>query len=246
MTHTIIIGGTRGVGRELAKVLAARGDQVSVIGRRDPQEGDRENPRLRYSIADLTDGGAVQSALDDLIHASGKPSYVAFCQRFRGKDDDWSGEFAVSLTATKTTVEAVQDRFETSGDCAIAMVSSVFGTFVGEGQPISYHVAKAGIEQMARYYAVTLGRKGIRANTVTPFTFLKEESREFYLKNEALQSLYKTIIPLGRMGTTEDVANAVAYLCSPQAAFVNGQNLFVDGGLSLVWPENLARKLAAV
>jgi NAD(P)-dependent dehydrogenase (short-subunit alcohol dehydrogenase family) len=55
--------------------------------------------------------------------------------------------------------------------------------------------------------------------------------------------LYKTIIPLNRLGTTEDSSNVIVFLCSPQAGFVNGQNITVDGGLSLAWPETLARRL---
>jgi NAD(P)-dependent dehydrogenase (short-subunit alcohol dehydrogenase family) len=61
-----------------------------------------------------------------------------------------------------------------------------------------------------------------------------------------LQQLYREIIPLGRMGTTQDVANAIAFLCSPAASFINGHNLYVDGGLSVVWPETLARKLKSI
>jgi NAD(P)-dependent dehydrogenase (short-subunit alcohol dehydrogenase family) len=128
----------------------------------------------------------------------------------------------------------------------VVFVSSVFGERVGEGQPLSYHIAKASLNQMARFYAVNLGRKGIRANAVTPFTFLKEESRNFYLNNRELMDLYKDIIPLGRMGTTEDSGNLIAFLCSPQASFINGQNIYVDGGLSLVWPETLARRLKSL
>ena len=117
---------------------------------------------------------------------------------------------------------------------------------MGEGQALGYHVAKAGLNQMMRYYAVNLGRKGIRVNAVTPFTFLKEESRDFYMKNQALHDLYRKITPLGRMATAEDSARVIAFLCSPGAGFVNGQNIYVDGGLSLVWPETLARNLSGL
>ena len=78
------------------------------------------------------------------------------------------------------------------------------------------------------------------------FTFLKEDSKEFYLKNKELMQLYAEIIPHGRMATSEDSANVITFLCSPGAAFVNGQNIYVDGGLSLVWPETLARKLKSI
>ena len=117
---------------------------------------------------------------------------------------------------------------------------------VGEGQPASYHVGKAAANHLMRHAAVNLGRNGIRSNTVTPFTFLKEESCEFYLANDKLMKLYEGIVPLGRMGSAADSANVIAFLCSPEAAYVTGQNIYVDGGLSLVWPETLARKLQSL
>lgn len=246
MPHTIVIGGTRGLGRAAARLLSDAGHTLSVIGRREPQSADRELARTRHWVADLLDEAVLFGSLDEALVHGGPLNYLVFCQRYRGKDDDWSGEIAVSLTATRRVVERLQDRFAAGGDRAIVAVSSVFGTFVGEGQPASYHVGKAGIEQMMRYYAVNLGRKGIRVNTVTPFTFLKDESKEFYLNNKALHDLYCRIVPLGRMATTEDSARVIGFLCSPAAGFVTGQNIFVDGGLSMVWPETLARQLAGI
>jgi NAD(P)-dependent dehydrogenase (short-subunit alcohol dehydrogenase family) len=246
MPHALIVGGTRGLGREVMRLLAARESCVSVIGRHEPPETDKQVPNVRHWIADLLDGDAALRAAESAVGRSGPLNYLIFCQRYRGKDDDWAGEIQVSLTATKQLIEALAPKFATEGDRGIVLVSSVFGDRVGEGQPLSYHLGKAGMNQMARFYAVSLGRKGIRVNTVTPFTFLKEESRDFYVNNEQLHALYREIIPLGRMGRAEDSANAIAFLCSPAASFINGQNLYVDGGLSLVWPETLARKLKSL
>jgi NAD(P)-dependent dehydrogenase (short-subunit alcohol dehydrogenase family) len=245
MTHSIVFGGSKGLGRVLARQLAGRGDAVSVISRSEPPEAERADG-ARYFTADIADAGATQAAMDAAIKKSGAPNYLVFCQRYRGKENPWMGEIDVSLTASKRVVEYLQDKFAESGDRGIVFVSSVFGDRIGEGQDISYHIGKAGMNHMARFYAVNLGRKGIRANTVTPFTFLKEESKSFYLNNKELLGLYEEIIPLGRMATSEDSANVISFLCSPAAAFVSGQNIYVDGGLSLVWPETLARKLKSI
>jgi len=156
------------------------------------------------------------------------------------------GEIQVSMTATKSLIDGLTSKFVPEGDKGIVVVSSVFGDYIGEGQPLSYHVGKAGLNHIARFYAVNLGQRKIRVNAVTPFTFLKEESKDFYLNNKELLDLYEEIIPLGRMGSAVDSANAVAFLCSPAASFISGQNLYVDGGLSQVWPETLARKLKSI
>ncbi|MGZ3159424.1 MAG: SDR family NAD(P)-dependent oxidoreductase [Burkholderiaceae bacterium] len=245
MTHSIVFGGTKGLGRVLARQLAARGDKVSVISRSEPLSAE-QTEGVRYFAADIADASARQAALDAAIQQNGALDYLVFCQRYRGKEDAWAGELQVSLTASKQVIEYVQDRFAKEGDRGIVFVSSVFGDRVGEGQDLSYHIGKAGMNHMARFYAVNLGRKGIRTNAVTPFTFLKEESKSFYLNNKELMGLYEDIIPLGRMATSDDSANVISFLCSPAAGFVNGQNIYVDGGLSLVWPETLARKLKSI
>jgi NAD(P)-dependent dehydrogenase (short-subunit alcohol dehydrogenase family) len=242
MTHSIVFGGTKGLGRVVARLFAQRGDAVSVISRGVPAEAARL-AGVRYLAADIADAQATQSALDAALSVSGAPNYLVFCQRYRGKDDPWVGEIEVSLTAPRRVVDALAARFAKGADCGIVFVSSVFGDRVGEGQPLSYHLGKSGMNHMARFYAVNLARKGVRANVITPFTFLKDESKDFYLDNRDLLALYEEIIPLGRMATAEDSAQVIAFLCSPAAGFVNGQNIYVDGGLSLVWPETLARKL---
>jgi NAD(P)-dependent dehydrogenase (short-subunit alcohol dehydrogenase family) len=245
MTHSIVFGGSKGLGRVLTRQLATRGDNVSVISRSKPPEAERVEGSHFY-CADIANSEDTLLAVENAIRLNGPIDYLIFCQRYRGKEDMWAGEIEVSLTAPKRVIEQVQGSFSKGSDCGIVFVSSVFGDRVGEGQDISYHLGKAGMNHLARFYAVNLGRKGIRTNSVTPFTFLKEESKNFYLENLQLMELYEEIIPLGRMATSEDSANVITFLCSPSASFINGQNIYVDGGLSLVWPETLARKLKSI
>lgn len=246
MTHTLVIGGTRGLGREVVKQLGRAGHKMSIIGRREPPVADRDMPGATYYQTDLADHASLQSTLSGILVSHGKLSYLVFCQRYRGTGDDWTGEIDITLTATKFVVESLQDEFTADGDRGIVMVSSVFGDYVGDGQPLSYHIGKAGLNHMMRFYAVNLGRKGIRVNGITPFTFLKEESSDFFLNNQPVHDLYRQMIPLGRMATSEDSAKLIAFLCSTQASYINGQNIYVDGGLSLVWPESLARAIASI
>ena len=221
----VIVGGTRGLGREIARTLAGLGLHVSVIARHQPAE--------RAAV--------VQEALK-----GGPLRYLVFCQRHRGGGDAWQGELDTTLTLTKSLIEAFEPHFAPSGDRAIVMTGSVLADHVGAEQPAGYHAAKAGLVQLMRFYAASLGPRGIRVNAVSPATFLKEESREHYLCNAPLMALYRDVVPLGRIGTAADVANVVAFLCSEKAGFVTGQNIGVDGGLSVLWPERLARRLAGV
>ena len=246
MTHSIIIGGTRGLGRVVTRQLAERGDVVSGVGRTEVPAEDLKSGKIHSYKADIDDNDSIRSTLDKIVKENGKVNYCVFLQRYRGKGDDWMGELQTTLTATKTIVEHLAPQFSETEDNGLVMVSSVFSQYVGEGQAVSYHVAKAGLDQMMRYYALNLGAKKIRVNGISTFTFLKEESKEFYLKNKPLIELYESIVPLKRMGTTEDSANVISFLCSHQASFVTGQSILIDGGLSLHWPESLSRRLKEI
>ena len=182
----------------------------------------------------------------EIAERNGPLNNVVFLQRYKGEGDKWVGEMETSLTATKNAIEVVSSRFSATGEKSIVLVSSIADEHVAEGQPAGYHVAKAGLHHMARYYAVALGPKGIRVNCVSPCTFIKQENASFYARSPALVELFKRTIPLGRMGTAADSANVIAFLCSPEAAFVTGQRITVDGGVSLLSQESLARKIAGV
>jgi NAD(P)-dependent dehydrogenase (short-subunit alcohol dehydrogenase family) len=246
VTHSLIVGGTKGLGRVITRLLAQRGDAVSVFGRSEVAEADRAAGEVDSYQLDITDTAEVAAAIGQLVAKRGPLNYCVFLQRYRGKDDAWAGEIATTLTATKNIVDMLVPHMSKSADKGLVMVSSVFARYVGEGQAVSYHVAKAGLDQLMRFYALNLGGEGVRCNGVTPFTFLKEESRQFYFDNQEIMTVYKEMIPLRRMGTTEDSANAIVFLCSDKSAFLTGQNITVDGGLSLVWPESLVRRMMKV
>ncbi len=242
--HTLIIGGTRGIGRAFVKSLVGEGHAVSVIGRRPPTEPDQKIPGVNYIGADVSKEEELHLALSDLIRERGKPSYLVFLQRYRDTGDTWVGEFEVSVTATRNIIEAMAGSFSPEGDKSILVVSSVASFLIASEQPLSYHVAKAALVQLVRYYACTLGPKGIRANAVSLGTVLKEESRQFYEDNQELSQLYRDITPLGRMGTADEISQVIGFLCSPKASYITGQNITVDGGVSLQWHESLARRIA--
>jgi NAD(P)-dependent dehydrogenase (short-subunit alcohol dehydrogenase family) len=240
--HSLIIGGTRGMGRALAELFAREQHTVSVIGRQIPPEPI--TGKVHFWSVDLLERQELSKTLDDVIVRHGNLNNLIFLQRFKGKGDKWEGEIQTSLSATKFVIDALIDQFHDASDKSIVIVSSAASDVVAEEQDAAYHVAKAGLNQLARYYAVVLGPKGFRVNVVSPGTVLKKENQEYYLGNDKLQKLVGRTVPLGRMGTALEVAHVISFLCSPKASFLTGQTILVDGGANLVSCETLARKLA--
>lgn len=239
--HSVIIGGTRGIGREVVDQFVRQGHKVSVIARQLPVQKTNRPARAEYWAADICDKTGLSTTLPRIVSKAGKINYLVFLQRYRGADS-WDGEIETSLTGTKNVVELTQDYFA-AGDKAIVVVSSINAILIANYLPPGYHVAKAALCQIVRYWAVTLGPRGIRVNSVSPGTVLKEESKKFFLKNAPLRDLYRRITPLGRFGHAREVAQVIALLCSEQTSFVTGQDIVVDGGVSLQWQESLVREL---
>lgn len=238
--HFVVIGGCRGIGKITVDKLAETGCSVSVISRNIP---DRETINITYYKCDITHNAKLRHTLSRIVKQKGKVSHLIFFQRFRDTGDDWQGEFETSLTATKNCIEFLKDYFSDTPEKSIVIISSIVGNMVAYEQPLSYHVAKAALIQLVRYYAVGLGSYGIRINSISPATVLKSEAKSFYQKNHALGDLYSKIIPLGRMGVPEDIYGVISFLCSPESQYITGQNIIVDGGLSLLAHEGLLRKV---
>ena len=241
--HALVIGGTRGLGRTTVRALASEGSTVSVIGAHSAGETDKEIQSVHHWTVDISHTSQLLKTLSEIIQTNGPLTNLVFFQRYRGSGDAWAGELETSLTVTRTIIDHTVESFEPAADCSIVVISSIASNFVATEQPLSYHVAKAGLGQLARFYAYSLGPKGIRVNSVSPGSVIKDESKEFYSKNPQIENLYKSIIPLGRMGTSMEIANVVAFLCSPKSSFLTGQDIVVDGGISLQWHESMARNL---
>jgi NAD(P)-dependent dehydrogenase (short-subunit alcohol dehydrogenase family) len=236
--HTIVVGGTRGIGSGIAHFLAANGHTVTAVGRSPDKSMPR--PPSRWVAGDVTDPGTLLADLGYRVQEHGCNGIVC-CQRFRDKGDRWAGEFATSLTGTKTLIEGLFEYRPKS----IVLVASAAARTVAADQPLSYHVAKSALIQMTRYYAAVFGKQGVRVNAVSPAAVMKPENRQKFLDNEPLHRLYRDIIPLGRLATPEDIAQVVSFLLSPAAGYITGQEIVVDGGLSLAMHDSLAQDVAS-
>lgn len=231
MKHAMIVGGTKGLGRELAKQWGARSNwRISVLGRTPLTEA---LPNVSHHVVDVGDRAARQTAFAGAIAAHGPLETLIFCQRYRGQGDNWAGEMEVSLNATRELMELASDRFAPDGARSIVLVGSVAGLWIAAEQGAGYHVAKAGLETLIRYYAVKWGSVGVRVNGVSPSAFIKDESKAYHETHPEVSARMAKLTPLRRMGTAAESAAAVMFLASDQARFITGQNLIVDGGLTL-------------
>ena len=246
--HTLVIGASSPIAAAAIEGFVSRKDKVSLVGRSEP------------SLSYLPEGADVQfypfdlesvSAITDLyeqITRDGKPlTRLCFFQRFRGTGNDWEGEFNVSIRATEQFIESfAKDKCGDHTNRSIVIVSSPADSAIVLEQPLSYHVGKAGLSQMVRYYAGKLGKQGVSVNGVKPNMVFKERAREFYGQNPELVSLLNEVVPLGRMGLPSDIANAVIFLSSIQSSYISGQILSVDGGLSVHESASLSRLAASL
>ncbi|VTT99825.1 Short-chain dehydrogenase/reductase SDR OS=Desulfovibrio aespoeensis (strain ATCC 700646 / DSM 10631 / Aspo-2) GN=Daes_1968 PE=4 SV=1: adh_short_C2 [Gemmataceae bacterium] len=244
--HSIIVGGTKGVGRALAVLFATGGQHVTAVGRTPGEFPEVESGRIEGFVGNAEEPEALLAALRQQVERRGQLSSLVFLQRYRGTGDPWAGEMAVALTATKTLIEGLAPHFAADGNRSVCLVTSNAGALVARNQSLGYHTSKAALRQMARYYAVKYGPQGVRVNVVAPSAFVKPESAAFYDGHPELRAVYEKATPLGRMGTAKEVAQAVAFLCGPDAAFITGQELVVDGGLSLMMQDALAREAAGI
>jgi NAD(P)-dependent dehydrogenase (short-subunit alcohol dehydrogenase family) len=234
--HALLVGASRGLGRVTALDFAQRGMAVSVISRRPPAPSADPNPS--YWAADLCQPASVLDALIGILARDGNPQRLVFFQRHRGDRPDWEAEIATSLTATRHLIDALVEIHDLR-NCAIVLVSSINAHLISAHLPLSYHIAKAGLVQMARHYAAVLGPRGIRVNSVSPGTFLKPESQHVLLDDAERRRFHERLSPLGRLGTAAEVASVIRFLSGPEASFVTGQDLIVDGGVSIRFQESL-------
>lgn len=242
--HAVVVGGTKGLGLAVVDRFLNRGFDVTVLSR-NPSSKHAENPKVRHVPVDLEALCKPEDIDWAAICAGGPIRYLVLTQRYRGTGDPWSGEIQVGLNASRLLIEGASEQFSSDEDRAIGIVSSVYANFVGGSQPVGYHVVKAGMNAMIRYFAWALGPKKIRINGIMPLSYVKDETREFFERQPELNALYSRFVPLGRMGTSHENADAIDFLCSAKSSFITGQCLFVDGGVSVVWPEETAQSLTS-
>ena len=240
--RAVVTGGTRGIGHAIARRLAREGCRVGICARDgarlDAVLEDFAAAGLRVfgTTADIADGDAVRRWTAEMAQSlGGIDIVVANVSALAGAPDEasWRAGFEVDVLGTVRTVEAAMPHLETSTAAAIITVSSTAGVeSFGGVRP--YNSVKAAVINYTSNLANALAGQGIRANCVSPGTIYFEGGVWGRRRLEDPERYRAALArnPTGRMGTPEEVADAVVFLASPVSGFTTGANLVVDGGLT--------------
>jgi 3-oxoacyl-[acyl-carrier protein] reductase len=227
----LVTGGSKGIGRGIAARLRSYGHRVAATYR----SGDVPDGVLGVEC-DVTDPGQVEAAFREVEAALGPVEVVianAGITRdglvLRMSDDDWDAVLRTNLTgafrvARRAARGMIRGRFG-----RILFISSVVGQLGSAGQ-VNYAASKSGLVGLARSLARELGSRGVTANVVAPGYIETDMTAEL---TEDLKGKYAEQIPLGRMGTVDDIAAVVEFLVSDAAGYVTGALVPVDGGLGM-------------
>ena len=241
-TAALVTAGGTGIGLGIAKRLAADGCLVTICARRESVLADAVKDighDARYIVCDVTDDSQVEAAVASAADPLGRLD-IAIANAGGGAAagplvltdlEGWNATLALTLTGTLSTIKHAAPIMGQQGGGAIVAISSIAGhmTHRNLGQ---YCVAKAGVEMLVRNSADELGSYGIRVNGVRP-GLVPTEAAAGLEQTDVVREDYLAQMPLGRLGTTEDVAAAVRFLAGPEASWITGQMLGVDGGHSL-------------
>jgi 3-oxoacyl-[acyl-carrier protein] reductase len=238
----LITGSTKGIGRAIAETFAAEGADVGVCSRNLAEVESttaalKANGIAAYGGAvDVSDAAALKAWVGDMAAKLGGIDVVVanVSALAIGQDDEsWEKEFSTDMMGTVRLVNAAMPYLEKSAAGAIVTISSVSGREVDFAAG-PYGTFKAAIIHYTQGLANQLAGKGIRANSVSPgntyfdggvWNMIKDNNPELYKTALALN-------PMGRMGTPQEMANAVVFLASRAASFITGTNLVVDGALT--------------
>ena len=238
----IVTGGTKGIGQAIAQTLAAEGAHVAICARNaDEVAASVAELQARGVTAfgravDVADGPALAAWVNDAAAALGGLDIVVAnvsALAIAADEAAWQRGFEVDMMGTVRLVTAAMPHLEKSGKAAIVTISSVSGREIDFASG-PYGAFKAAIIHYTQGLAYHLAGKGIRANSVSPgntyfpggvWTQIEQGNPDFFKMALGMN-------PTGRMGTPQEMANAVAFLASPAASFITGTNLLVDGALT--------------
>lgn len=228
----LVTGGNRGIGLSIAREFAAAGDEVLITHRSgEPPEG------LRGVIADVTDSESVDAAFTQAEEIFGRPVEVLVANAgitkdtllMRMSDEDFESVLDTNLTGAFRCARRAVKGMIRARNGRIILVSSVVGLYGSPGQA-NYAASKSALVGLARSVTRELGSRNITANVVAPGYIDTEMTGQL---PEDRKKQYLSAIPAGRFASPEEVARVVRFLAGPDAAYISGAVIPVDGGLGM-------------
>jgi 3-oxoacyl-[acyl-carrier protein] reductase len=232
----LVTGASRGIGRAIAATLAAQG--FKVVGTATTEAGAaaiaEALPGVQGRVLNVTDGAAIEATVDAVVKEHGglhvlvnNAGITRDMLAARLKDEDWDAVIDTNLKAVFRCSRAVMRTMIKQRFGRIVNITSVVGAAGNAGQA-NYAASKAGVAGMTRSLARELGGRNITVNCVAP-GFIATDMTGVLTEEQKTALLAQ--VPLRRLGTPDEVAHAVAFLCSPLAGYITGAELHVNGGM---------------
>ena len=240
----LITGGSSGIGRAAALAFAREGARV-VIGNRRIAEGEETVGKVREAggeatliRTDVTQPREVEALIAQAVEAYGRIDCAFNNAGITGviaptaecTEENWDRTLAVNLKGVWLAMKYEIRQMLEQGGGAIVNNASVAGLVGMRGGP-AYSASKGGVVQLTRTAALEYAKSGIRVNAICPGFIETPMTGDHTRSNPDLEAWMKKVQPMGRLGTAEEVAEAVVWLCSDRASFTTGQPLVLDGGL---------------
>ena len=230
---TLITGASKVIGRATADYLAQQGHQIIGVARSLPK-APFPGEFVTVDLANLEQTESVLAELTDRYSITGLVNNVGLSQSQPLEEinlPDLSTVLDLNLRPAVQIAQALLPTMKQSGWGRIVNISSLAA--LGLANRTSYGAAKAGLISLTRTWALELAKTGITVNAIAPGMIETEMFHEKVSPGSKEEQLYSSMIPMGRFGQLKEIAAAIAFFCSEEAAFITGQTLFVDGGASI-------------
>ena len=237
--NVVVTGGSRGIGRAIALEFAAEGANVAICARGKAAldttraELDARRVKTHAQVCDVADPKALADFLNQSRERLGSVDVLVNNSSGFGTSDDeagWQASYSVDVMASVRATWHVVPWMTAAGNGVVIHIASTSG--LEAGSPPSYAAAKAALISHSKTLAIALAPSKIRVNTIAPGSIEFPGGMWEMIKkgNPAMYDAIKASIPWGRLGSAEEVANAVVFTASPRASWVTGIVLSVDGG----------------